>query len=120
MRPVILCEEMIIGLVFRRAHVFGYGLVPLIGIGEDRIDIKDHAAKIKQAMLDDLANLEFGAAPVDGVLGIAGLFVGLSDRFAHWRDFRLGFSRNVRRLAAAEQSGEALSYSTSMAHYKPM
>jgi hypothetical protein len=46
-------------LILAGTNVRRYGLVPFFGIAERRIDVEDHAAKRKDAMLDDLADLKF-------------------------------------------------------------
>ena len=60
-RLLVFGEEVIERLIAWRANVFGDRGVPFLAIGEDRVDIEDHAAKIEQAMPDDIANAEAAA-----------------------------------------------------------
>ena len=48
---LILCQEMIEGLVFARAHLSRYRFPPFIGIGKGRVDIKYDAAKLENRCL---------------------------------------------------------------------
>ena len=56
----ILGEQVVIGLVLGRTQVLRYRLVPFLAVGEDRIDVEDHAAEIEQPVAYDLANREAG------------------------------------------------------------
>ena len=51
---------MVEGLVLRRAHRLGDRLIPFLAVGEDRVDVEDHAAKLEQAVADHLADREAG------------------------------------------------------------
>ena len=55
---VALGQQVIKRLIPVRANIFGNGIVPFLAIGENRIDIEDHTAKIEQAMAHDIANGE--------------------------------------------------------------
>ena len=61
----ILGEQMVERLVLGGPQRLGNGLVPLVAVGEDRVDVEDHAAKVEQAMPDDFANGEAGAGHLD-------------------------------------------------------
>ena len=50
----ILGEQVIEGLVLGRPDFFRNGLIPFVAVGKFGIDIEHHAAKIEQAMADDL------------------------------------------------------------------
>ena len=54
----IFGEQMIEGLVLRRSHPFGDRLIPFVGIGEDGIDIEDHAPKTEQPVPYHLTDAE--------------------------------------------------------------
>ena len=121
-RLLVLCEEVVIGLVLGRAKMFRDRLIPFIGIGEDRVDIEDDAAKLEQPVLDDLADLEFRAAPVDGEMRIAVLTIGfVGRRLDHGGFFPPAAACRLARFGPAdEQGGYALEYAASMAHCDPM
>ncbi len=68
MGPLILREEMVIGLVLFRADFFRDGVIPFVGIGKDRVHIENHAAKIKQTVSYDLPDLVLGLARRNGVV----------------------------------------------------
>src|SRR3546814_16396551 len=51
---------MVERLVPVRTKILGDRLVPFLAIGEDRIDIEDHAAEIEQAVPNNLADSEIG------------------------------------------------------------
>jgi hypothetical protein len=53
---------MIVGLVLARTDLFGNGLPPLLGVVECRIHIEDDTAEGKEAVPDDLPDLELGVA----------------------------------------------------------
>ena len=55
-------EEMVEGLVFRRAHVGGNLAPPFFRVGEHWVDVENDASKRINAVLDHLANAEFGNA----------------------------------------------------------
>ncbi len=57
---LILSEEMIKWLVFFGAIVFRNGVPPFFSIRKHRIDIKDHAPKRVDPMLDNLSDTKFG------------------------------------------------------------
>ena len=56
----ILGEQMVEGLVLGRADRLGDRLIPFVAVGEVRIDVEDHAAKIEQPMAHDFADAEAG------------------------------------------------------------
>src|SRR4029079_12757065 len=55
---VVLGEQMVERLVLARTDVFGDRQPPFFGVVEDGIDIKDHAAKREEPMLDHLPDAE--------------------------------------------------------------
>ena len=71
----IFREKMIEGLVSWRLQVLWNRFIPFLAIGEDRIDIIDHAAEIENPVADDIANGEARIKDVGrvGRQGIAGL-----------------------------------------------
>src|SRR5688572_9384874 len=56
----ILGEQVVERLVLRRPDVLGDRLVPFLAVGEDRVDVEDHAAKVEQPVTHDLADREAG------------------------------------------------------------
>ena len=54
----ILREEVVEGLILARPHLGGDRLIPLVTVGEHRIDIEDHTAKGEQPMANDIADGE--------------------------------------------------------------
>lgn len=64
---LILREEMIERLVAHRADVFWNGLIPLLAIGEDRVDIENNAAEIEQPVPDHITDAKAGAGLPRGV-----------------------------------------------------
>src|SRR5437773_10418011 len=61
----VLGQQMVEGLILARPNFRGDRVVPLFRIGKLRIDIEDHAAKWKEAVLDDVTDAElrkFGRA----------------------------------------------------------
>ncbi len=72
-RFFILREEVIERLIARRTHVLGDRLIPFFAIGKNGIDIEDHAAKIEQAVADDLADTKAAAGLSRGIYGAARL-----------------------------------------------
>ena len=60
----IFREQMIKRLVFRRLQILRNRVIPFVAIGENRVDIIDHAAKIEYPMADDIAN---GKARIEDV-----------------------------------------------------
>jgi len=52
----IFGEQMIKGLVFSRPDRLRYRLIPFFAVTENRVDIKYHAAKVKDAVPDDITN----------------------------------------------------------------
>lgn len=58
---IIFCQQMVEGLIFAWAAIFGNGLVPLLGIAENRIDVEHDTAKRVFAVADDLSQLIFCA-----------------------------------------------------------
>src|SRR5258705_7537448 len=61
----ILGEQVIEWLVLARAQALGNRFVPSLAVGEDRIDIEDHAAEIEHPVAHDIANGEAGERHVD-------------------------------------------------------
>jgi hypothetical protein len=56
---------MIERLVLVRPHLGGDRLVPLLGIGEYRVDVEHHAAERVDPVADDLADLILRVANLD-------------------------------------------------------
>jgi DNA-binding PucR family transcriptional regulator len=56
---LILCEEVVKGLVLSRPHFFRDRLVPFVCVRKLRIHIEDDAAEREVAVTDDLADLVF-------------------------------------------------------------
>ena len=54
----ILGEQMVERLVLARPDILRDRLIPFRAVGEDRIDIEDHAAKIEYAVAHDIADRE--------------------------------------------------------------
>lgn len=54
----IFCQKMVERLVFRRAHLLGYGQPPFLCVGENRVYIINHAAEREDPVPDNLANFE--------------------------------------------------------------
>lgn len=52
----IFSEQVIEWLLAVRAHLFRDRFVPFLTIGEDRIDVENHAAKIENFVTNDIAN----------------------------------------------------------------
>ena len=69
----VLCQQVIIWLIAIRAQVLRNGLVPFFAIGEDRVNIEDHSAKIECAMAHDIANSEAGTSVAGSLDGSASL-----------------------------------------------
>ena len=117
---IVLREEMIVRLVLSRTQILRNGFIPLFCIGEDRIRVEDNAAKFEKPVFDDLTDLEFRLAPIDGKRREAIVPIGLG----RWRlDRRLGrryFAVGLRRRIAAKQPGYAVNYVVSMAHHPAM
>ncbi len=103
MRPLILSEEVIIGLILGRSNLFRDGLIPFVGVRKNRIDIKNDTAKIEQSVPKDLSNLVFRLSRWDSVRQIWNL--GSFDN-------RLSF----RGFFAPEQAREALHDVRSLTH----
>jgi hypothetical protein len=61
-RFLILGEQVIKRLVLARARLGGNGVIPFVRIVEFRIDVKNHATELKQAVFDDLSDSKFGCA----------------------------------------------------------
>ena len=61
----IFGEQMVEGLVPGRTDFFGNRFVPFVAVGEDRVDVEDHAAKVEQAVSNDVADPETRAGHVD-------------------------------------------------------
>src|SRR5689334_6754110 len=55
---------MVEGLVSRWAQRFGNGFVPFLAIGEEGIDVEDHAAEIEQLVTHHVADGETGQRDV--------------------------------------------------------
>ena len=68
-------EKMIKRLVSRWLEILWNGFIPFFAIGEDRINIIDYAAKIKNPMADDIADRKTRIEDIGrvGRQGIAGL-----------------------------------------------
>ncbi len=56
---------MIEGLVLGRPQPLGDRFIPFLAVGEFRIDVEDDAAKVEQAVPNDLADGEAGERHVD-------------------------------------------------------
>jgi hypothetical protein len=56
----ILGEEVVEGLVLGRPNILGDRLVPFLAIGEDRVDVENHAAKIEKTVPNQLADRKLG------------------------------------------------------------
>ena len=56
----ILREQVVKGLLLGWPHFLRDCLIPLLAIGEDWIDVEDHAAKVEQAVADHVADREAG------------------------------------------------------------
>ena len=56
----ILREQVIKRLILLGANMLGDRLVPFLAIGKNGVDIKDHTAKIKDAVADHFTNGETG------------------------------------------------------------
>ena len=70
---------MVERLVAPRAQVLGDRLVPVLAVGEDRIDVEHHSAEIEQLVADDVADAEarLGVArSFDPAAGLRGVEVG--------------------------------------------
>ena len=94
----ILREQVIEGLVLRRADLLGNRLIPFVAIGEDGVDVEDHAAKIEQSVLHDIANAE--ASLAHGGKGGSGVHGGETLNVRH--GFNLSIARHsTRRLGKA-------------------
>ena len=70
----VLREQVIKGLLAMGAHFLGDRFVPFLAIGEDRIDIEHHAAKIEHAMPHDIANPEARLGALGGIDSFASLW----------------------------------------------
>ncbi len=57
-RLSVLSEQMVEGLILGGADVFRDGIVPFLAVRKDWVDIKDHPAKRKDAVADDVPNAE--------------------------------------------------------------
>src|SRR5688572_4229050 len=57
-RLAVLGEQVVKRLLTRRPYVGGNGFVPFLAVGEDRVDVENHAAEVIHPMLDDIANGE--------------------------------------------------------------
>jgi hypothetical protein len=55
---------MIEGLILVGPNLLRDGAIPLLGIGEGRVNVEDYAAERVDPMADDLADLKFGATAV--------------------------------------------------------
>ena len=71
----IFRQQMVKRLVPRWLQILWNGLIPFLAVGEDRIDIIDYAAKIKNPVANDIANGEARIEDIGCVCwqGIAGL-----------------------------------------------
>jgi len=54
----ILGEQVVKGLVLARAQILGDRFIPVVAVGEDRIDVEDHAAEIEHPVTHDIADRE--------------------------------------------------------------
>ena len=59
-------QQVIEGLFPVRPQLGRDGLQPFIGIGENRVDIEDHAPERVDTVLDDVADVEAGGAGTHG------------------------------------------------------
>ena len=66
-------EQVVERLVAARADLFRDGLVPVLAVGEDRVDIEDHAAEIENPVTDNIANAKAAAGLARGVDGASRL-----------------------------------------------
>ena len=63
MRALVLGEQVVKRLVLAGPDFLGDGVVPFIGVGELRINVKNNAPERKNPVPDDLPDLEFGDVP---------------------------------------------------------
>lgn len=70
---VILGEQVVERLIAARPQVFRDRLVPLLAIGEDRVDVEHDAAKIVEPVANDCSNAEAGADMTGGINCASGL-----------------------------------------------
>jgi hypothetical protein len=59
-RVIIFGEQVIERLITPRADILWDGLVPFLGIGENRINIKNHAPELEQAVAHHVTDTEPG------------------------------------------------------------
>ena len=64
-RLIVFSEQVVIRLVLGGTHLFGNRLPPFLGIGEDGIDIIDHAPERVVPVVHDIPDLEL-RSPEDG------------------------------------------------------
>ena len=110
MSALIFGEQMVIGLILGRANLFGDGFVPVFGIGENRVDIEHNAAKIKQAVADNLADLVFSGAGWDRVWHVRLSHFWL-DRFRRRFFLRLKQARNTLYEVGSMTHNQSMCYS---------
>jgi len=58
----VLGEQVVERLILVGTHVFGDRQPPLLGVGEHRVDVIDHAPERIEPVAHDLADLELGVA----------------------------------------------------------
>src|SRR4051812_14702036 len=58
----IVGEQMVERLVLVRPDLLRDRVIPFVGVGEDRIDVEDHAANVEHAVADHVADGEAGMA----------------------------------------------------------
>jgi hypothetical protein len=61
-RFLVLGEKVVKRLILARSRFGGNGIVPFVCVVEFRIDVKNHATELKQAVFDDLSDSKFGRA----------------------------------------------------------
>src|SRR5206468_5304478 len=60
----IFSEQVIEGLILGRPDRLRDRFIPFVAVGEDRVDIEDHAAKVEQSVAHDLADRKTGLGHV--------------------------------------------------------
>lgn len=60
-RFFVLSEQVIEGLIAVRSNFFGDRFVPFFAVCKDRVDIKDHTAKVEQAVAHNITNAKSAA-----------------------------------------------------------
>lgn len=72
-RILVFREQVIEGLIPQGADILGNRFVPFLAIGEDRVDIENHAAKIELLVFHHIADREAGFGVKGGVDSATGL-----------------------------------------------